>query len=277
MLALRFRLAAAAVMVLAAGAGLGAAVPIPAGTHPVPGGEGPAGRPALLPGGRVARPPVVSGPLVATACPAAPYGPSYYAPGSGKTVALTFDDGPGASTAQIRKILHDRRVTATFFNIGQNTVARPGQVHAEAAAGYLLGNHTWDHPNLTRLSTARQAAEMDRATAAQRNLTGASPCLFRPPGGSYNATTLRLARQRRMRVWLWSADTEDWKAGRSASRYWVNRIVRLAEQQGGTQQHPVILLHNQPAGNPATVRALPRIIAFFRSHHYRFVDLLGRT
>ena len=276
MLAPRFRLAAAAVTAVAAVAGLGGTVPAPAGTRPVPGSEGPAGPPARLPGGRLARPPAVSGPLVATACPAPPYGPSSYAPGSGKTVALTFDDGPGASTAQIRKILHGQRVTASFLNIGQNMVARPGQVRAEAAAGYLLGNHTWDHPNLTRLSAARQATEMDRATAAQRNLTGTSPCLFRPPGGSYNATTLRLARQRRMRVWLWSADTEDWKAGRSTSRYWVDRIVRLAEQEGGSQQHPVILLHNQPAGNPATVRALPRIIAFFRSHHYRFVDLLGR-
>ncbi len=91
------------------------------------------------------------------------------------------------------------------------------------------------------------------------------------------AATLRLARQRRLRVWLWSADTEDWKARRSTSSYWVNRIVRLAEQEGGSLQHPVLLMHNQPAGNPATVRALPRIIAFFRSHHYRFVDLLGRT
>jgi peptidoglycan/xylan/chitin deacetylase (PgdA/CDA1 family) len=80
-----------------------------------------------------------------------------------------------------------------------------------------------------------------------------------------------------MKVWLWSVDTEDWKADGSGSSYWVNRIVRLAEQEGGPLRHPVVLMHNQPAGNPATVRALPRIIRFSRKHHYHFVDVDGHT
>jgi peptidoglycan/xylan/chitin deacetylase (PgdA/CDA1 family) len=53
----------------------------------------------------------------------------------------------------------------------------------------------------------------------------------------------------------------------------MTRIIGLAEQEGGTQRHPVVLMHNQPAGNPATVRALPVIIRFFRSHGWRFVSL----
>jgi peptidoglycan/xylan/chitin deacetylase (PgdA/CDA1 family) len=61
--------------------------------------------------------------------------------------------------------------------------------------------------------------------------------------------------------------------GRFGAAYWVNRIIRLAEREGGALRHPVVLMHNQPIGNPATVAALPVIIRFFRAHGYRFVKL----
>jgi peptidoglycan-N-acetylglucosamine deacetylase len=251
-------------------------LPAAAATAPPPGSEGPAGPAALMPNGKVAVPPQVTAPQVSTSCPAAPYGAKSAAPGTGKTVALTFDDGPGASTASILSILGSYGIPATFFNIGQNMAARPALVRQEASMGYVLGNHTWDHPNMTTLPAAAQGTEMDRATAEQVSLTGLQPCGFRPPGGNYNSTTLSLAQQRRMTFWTWSVDTEDWKAKGSSSAYWVNRIISLAEK-GGTLQHPVVLMHNQPAGNPATVLALRTIIQYYGSHGYTFVDLLGRT
>jgi peptidoglycan/xylan/chitin deacetylase (PgdA/CDA1 family) len=168
-------------------------------------------------------------------------------------------------------------VTALFFSIGQNAAARPQLAVDEARNGYLAGNHAWSHPDLTTLTAAGQAMQMDEATAEQKTLIGGPPCAFRPPGGSYNPATLSLAQRRRMKVWMWSVDTEDWKANGSASSYWVHRIIRLAESEGGSQQHPVVLMHNQPAGNPATVAALPDIIGFFRSRGYAFVNLLGDT
>jgi peptidoglycan/xylan/chitin deacetylase (PgdA/CDA1 family) len=230
-----------------------------------------------MPDGRVALPSQVTSPHVAMSCLSAPYGPNYYAPGSGKTVALTFDDGPGASTAQIISILRTQDVTATFFNIGENEAARPQQVRDEAGLGYLLGNHTWNHPDMTTLSASAQATEMDRATAEQESIAGSAPCAFRPPYGKYTPATESLAQQRNMKFWIWSVDTEDWKADGSSSSHWVNRIISLAEQEGGAQAHPVVLMHNQPAGNPATVSALPVIIKYFRSKGYTIVDLLGRT
>jgi chitin deacetylase len=114
---------------------------------------------------------------------------------------------------------------------------------------------------------------MDRVIAEQRFLTHTVPCVFRPPYGVYSTTTLRLAQERRMAVWMWSVDTQDWMARGSGSSYWVRRIIRLAEYEGGRLRHPVVLMHNQPAGNPATVSALPVIIRFFRSNGYRFVAL----
>ena len=252
-------------------------LPAAAATAPPPGNEGPAGPPALMPNGKVAAPPQVTAPQVSTSCPAAPYGAQRSAPGSGKTVAMTFDDGPGASTASILSVLARYGVPATFFNLGQNMAARPSLVRQEASMGYVLDNHTWDHKNMTTLPASAQGTEMDQATAEQVSLTGIQPCGFRPPGGNYNATTLSLAQQRRMTFWTWSVDTEDWKANGSSSAYWVNRIIGLAERQGGVLTHPVVLMHNQPAGNPATVLALPAIIQYFGSHGYTFTDLLGRT
>jgi peptidoglycan/xylan/chitin deacetylase (PgdA/CDA1 family) len=244
-----------------------------AGCGSVPPGEGPAGPRATMPGGSVTSPPPVTGLPAAARCPAAPYGPMRSAPGSGKTVALTFDDGPGRSTAAILAVLTRYKVPATFFNIGVHMAARPTLVREEARDGYVLGDHTWDHPDLVLLRAAGQAAELDRVSAEQWSLTRTVPCMFRPPSGDYDATTLGLAQQRRMGVWLWSADTQDWMADGSGSSYWVQRIIRLAEAEGAKLAHPVVLMHDQAAGNPATVSALPLIILFFRAHGYTFVAL----
>jgi peptidoglycan-N-acetylglucosamine deacetylase len=209
----------------------------------------------------------------ARSCPSASYGAHRYAPGRGKTVALTFDDGPGRSTAAILKVLARYRVLATFFNLGVNVAARPGLVRREVRARYVMGDHTWDHPDMDLLPAASQAREIDRMSAELKAVAHVRACLFRPPYGNYDAVTLRLARERRMSVWLWSVDTLDWMARGSGSSYWVSRIVRLAEREGGALRHPVVLMHNQPNGNPATVTALPVVIRFFRSHGYRFVLL----
>jgi peptidoglycan/xylan/chitin deacetylase (PgdA/CDA1 family) len=211
-------------------------------------------------------------------CPVSSYGPQFYAPsipGGGKTVALTFDDGPGPSTASIVSILEAFGVRATFFNVGLQEAAWPAEVVAEERAGFLVGSHTWNHPDMVKLTAARQASELDMVAAKQEALTDTSPCVFRPPYGDYDATTLRLAEQRHMGVWMWNVDTEDYEAEGSPSAYWVDRIVSLAESEGGVLQHPVVVLHNQEIPMPATVAALPLIIRYFQSHGYTFVDLLG--
>jgi peptidoglycan/xylan/chitin deacetylase (PgdA/CDA1 family) len=233
----------------------------------------PAGRPVAATSGRGAgRPTAAAGGPAAPLCPAAPYGARKYAPGTSKTVALTFDDGPGRSTAAILAILVRYRVPATFFNIGAAMATRPRLVQQEVREGYAVGDHTWDHPHLTALSAGRQGAELDQARAELRSIAGIAPCAFRPPYGQYDATTLRLAQDQRMGVWLWSTDTMDWMADGSDSAYWVQRIIALAEQ-GGALSHPIVLMHNERKGNPATVKALPAIIEFFRSHGYRFITL----
>jgi peptidoglycan/xylan/chitin deacetylase (PgdA/CDA1 family) len=75
-----------------------------------------------------------------------------------------------------------------------------------------------------------------------------------------------------------SAAARDRRSGRGQGRRSPTGVGggglrRLAEREGGALRHPVVLMHNQPIGNPATVAALPVIIRFFRAHGYRFVKL----
>ncbi len=225
--------------------------------------------------------PALSGSAVATGCVPVSYGANFYAPDApdgGKAVALTFDDGPGAaSTQDVINVLRKYEVPATFFNIGVNVATYPSLVREEATLGFLVGNHTWSHPDLETLSASGQASEIDEATAEQEDLIGWGPCVFRPPYGDYDSATLSLLQQRHIALWTWSVDTEDWEADGSSSSYWVDRIISLAESEGSALDHPVILMHNAPSGDPATVAALPTIITYFRDHGYTFVNLEGDT
>jgi peptidoglycan-N-acetylglucosamine deacetylase len=276
MSSIRYLGLAAAVAIVLFGAGVAAGAGNAEGESAV-GRQGPAGSAVRMPGRQIATPSASEHRAASGRCPVPPYGAQYYAPaypGYGKSVALTFDDGPGKTTGRILSILRRYRAPATFFNIGQNMAARSALLRKEKRYGFVLGNHTWSHPDLTKLTRRQQAAQIDKATTRQRSITGTSPCVFRPPYGSYNAVTLSVAQDRRLAVWLWSVDTEDWKADGSASEYWVHRIIKLAEGEGIDLKHPVIIMHNQPAGNPATALALPTIIRFFRHHHYRLVTLI---
>ncbi|MHB1929147.1 MAG: polysaccharide deacetylase family protein, partial [Acidimicrobiales bacterium] len=179
-------------------------------------GAGGAARPAQA---SIAATPAPSG----AACPAPVPGARFYAPGSGRTVALTFDDGPGTTTPALLAVLRRYDVPATLFNIGEQEATYPQDVVAEADDGFVLGNHTWSHPQLTTLSAAGQASQLDQTSAEQASLVGFPPCVLRPPYGSYNPTTLAVTAARRMSVWMWSVDTEDWMAGGSSSSYWVRR------------------------------------------------------
>ncbi len=213
-------------------------------------------------------------------CPPPPLTSQSQAPGlrgGGKTVALTFDDGPGRSTQAIIDILESFHVRATFFNVGQEEVYQPNLVAEEARDGFLLGDHTVDHPVMAGLSEATQTEEIAGVLTETRLIAQTSPCVFRPPYGSYDAATVDAAGRERMSFWLWNVSTDDWMARGSGSTYWIHHIISVAESMGLATDHAVVLFHNQPILMPATVAALPVVISFFQSHGYRFVDLLGRT
>ncbi|MGM9473423.1 polysaccharide deacetylase family protein [Pseudarthrobacter sp. YS3] len=96
--------------------------------------------------------------------------------------ALTYDDGPDVKTTpRLLSILKGKNAQATFFVTGSNAAASPATAHQVADAGHAVGNHTFSHPYLTKLSPAAVRNEMDRTDAAIRAATGWSPSFMRPP------------------------------------------------------------------------------------------------
>jgi peptidoglycan-N-acetylglucosamine deacetylase len=179
-------------------------------------------------------------------------------------VALTFDDGPGPYTPQVLAELQALHVHATFFVIGRNVKQSPDAVRALRAAGMVVGNHTWSHPNLTKLSLASQRAQMRRTQNLLEATIGQRPRFFRPPAWAWNRTTARAVAEEGMVGVLFSVDTRDW------SKPGVTAIVRQALTAHAGQ---IIALHDAGGDREQTVQALPLIVKGLRARGLEPVTL----
>lgn len=210
-------------------------------------------------------------------CPAVSSSVVRSAPGSGKTVALTFDDGPGPETPKVLEILRKYNVRATFFEIGNQANIWPGYAHQVVAEGHLLGNHSYSHRDFTKLSSAAQRSQLDWATDALIDATGTRPCWFRPPYGANNARTIASAVSRHLRPAVWNVDTNDWSAAGTPNAADKAMILRNAKA-GGKLKHPLILMHDGGSHHrPNMLAELETIIRYYRDCGYRFVDLAGHS
>src|SRR3954453_18890831 len=100
-------------------------------------------------------------------------------------VALTFDDGPARGlTVRLVQILERLRVPATFFMVGSRVRTAPYAARVVARAGFPVGNHTWSHPHLTRLSDAAVRSEITRPAVLLRRVGVPRTPLMRPPYGA---------------------------------------------------------------------------------------------
>ncbi|WP_078956129.1 polysaccharide deacetylase family protein [Streptomyces sp. NRRL B-1140] len=162
-------------------------------------------------------------------------------------VGLTFDDGPSGNTTKLLDALRRNGLRATMFNVGQSAAANPSLVRAQVAAGMWVGNHSYTHPHLTRLSQAQIDSEISRTQQAVANAGGGTPKLFRPPYGETNATVKSVAARYGLTEIIWHVDSQDWN-GASTDAI-VQSAARLTNGQ-------IILMHDGPAN---TVAAIPRI------------------
>ncbi|GGW60121.1 polysaccharide deacetylase family protein [Streptomyces caelestis] len=182
----------------------------------------------------------------ALAAPTATAAPSQAAACNGY-VGLTFDDGPSGNTTALLNALRHNGLRATMFNQGQYAAANPSLVRAQVAAGMWIGNHSYTHPHLTRLSQAQIDSEISRTQQAIANAGGGTPKLFRPPYGETNATVKSVAARHGLTEIIWHVDSQDWNG--ASTEAIVQAAARLANGQ-------IILLHDWSAN---TLAAIPRI------------------
>jgi len=202
-----------------------------------------------------------------------------YAPGK---IVLTFDDGPDPDyTPRILDILKREKVPAAFFVVGSMAEKNISILRREYEEGYEIGNHTFFHPDISTIGIQRVKLELNATRKLIESVTGRSTILFRPPFNA-DAEPQTLAEvipvaESRDQSYITigeSIDPWDWQPGVTADSI----IARTIKQKDAGS---MLLLHD--AGGDTreeTVKALPEIIHFFKSHGYKFTtiaDVLGKT
>ena len=128
-----------------------------------------------------------------------------------KCIALTYDDGPADYTSRLAGILRQEKVKATFFMLGENVQRYPQAVKDVQATGSELANHSWNHPDLSRLSNSGMRSQLERANDEIEEVAGTKVTLMRPPYGANNHRLDAVARELGLAEIYWNVDTEDWK------------------------------------------------------------------
>ena len=179
-----------------------------------------------------------------------------------KVIALTFDDGPGPYTAHLLDILDQYGAKATFFLIGSKVSGQASVVRSIQARGHQLGNHSWSHPELNKVSAEQLANEIDQTNNAIKQAVGTKPNIIRPPYGAFNRAVLEQFRQRGMSAVVWSVDTRDW-----ADR---NSEIVCSRAVAGARNGAVILMHDI---HQTSVNAVPCILDSLKQQGYSFVTV----
>jgi peptidoglycan/xylan/chitin deacetylase (PgdA/CDA1 family) len=182
-----------------------------------------------------------------------------------RDVALTFDDGPGPYTPAVLTILEHFKVHATFFTVGRMERYFSTSTVREIEDGDVIADHTENHPMLAQLSAHDQREELFEAIARIELLGAPRPVLFRPPYGSFNATTLRQLHALHLLMVLWSVDTNDY------AQPGVATIVQRALE--GAKPGAIILMHDAGGDRTQTIAALPEIIRGIRARGLKLVTV----
>jgi peptidoglycan/xylan/chitin deacetylase (PgdA/CDA1 family) len=181
-----------------------------------------------------------------------------------REVAIGFDDGPWQDTPQFVAMLEQLHVNATFFMIGEQISSGYRSVLLrELHAGDVLGDHTWTHPDLVTYGHVRWELGSDQARI--RELTGYTPCLFRPPYGAIDSNVVGVARSLGMATILWDVDPVDWSTPGTSKI--ISRV--LAQVQPGS----IILSHDGGGYRGETLAAYRTIIPALRARGYRIVTI----
>lgn len=188
-------------------------------------------------------------------------------PTTSKVVALTFDDGSdGTNINLILRTLAANNVKATFFLTGSGARNHQNSIRYIVGHGHQISNHSYSHPDFTKLTAAQVKTELDRTEATIKAITGKSTKpLFRAPFGAVNATVLsRVGAAGYTHTIQWNIDTVDWKgvSSKAITDKVVNNIVPGS----------IVLMHTG-AGASGTPGALPGMISKLKAKGYSFVTV----
>lgn len=108
-------------------------------------------------------------------------------------------------------ILNEHHVKATFFLEGRWTKNNPDLAKMIDEEGHEIGNHSFTHPNMEKLSAQATREELRKTNEVLEAVTGVKSTWFAPPSGSFREETVRLAAEMGMGTVMWSVDTIDWQ------------------------------------------------------------------
>ena len=185
---------------------------------------------------------------------------AYFEKKNRKVVALTFDDGPNPTTTnQALDTLSKYGIKATFFVLGKNVSGNEGILKRMKADGHVIGNHSWSHPVLSKLSLDDAKKQITDTEDALTKVLGSSSKLMRPP---YGAITDDIRNSLDLSFIMWNVDSLDWKS--------KNEAAILTEIQREVKNGSIILMHDIHA---ETVNALPKVIDYLKGQGYDFVTI----
>lgn len=178
-------------------------------------------------------------------------------------VYLTFDDGPHPNTNRLLDILKAEEVPATFFVVGEEVEKYPDLLRRILAEGHAVGGHSWSHEQHSQTDFAGVWSQVSRTKEILRG-AGVEMISYRPPFGHLTVPLLLFAFLRKIRIILWSVDSDD-DNSRSADMILQNaRWLRSGD---------IFLLHDD---NDAIVKALPILIHDLRARGLSF-GVIGET
>ena len=192
---------------------------------------------------------------------------AYVGDASEKVIYLTFDAGyENGYTARILDILKEHEVPAAFFLVGDYLERNADLVRRMVQEGHTVGNHTMNHPDMTKLDASAFAGELQGMEQLYQDVTGRTlPKFYRPPQGLYSEENLENARKLGYRTVFWSLAYADWdnqnQPDPDAAVEKLNRRIH---------DGAVILLHSTSATN---AEILPELIEGWKDMGYRFAPL----
>ena len=191
----------------------------------------------------------------------------YIGPPEEKSVYLTFDAGfENGNMPAILDALKEGEVPALFFLTGHFMETHPDLVKRMADEGHLVGNHTYNHPDLTKIPKEKFVEELRLIEDKYREITGLEMIRYlRPPEGHFNQQMLDWAKESGYYTIMWSLAYVDWKTDQQkGGQHALTQVM--------DRLHPgaIILLHSTSSDNG---QAMDEIIAAIKAEGYEFHSL----